>query len=141
TRCLRALCALLGEQLDGSLRADSLDRVTLTQTRVRLPVRDVGAEPPRPENDRSAGRRIGPELAERAGRTASAASSRGLREEGAGLVERDREELILGLEGARLGALLHVRPIATVLRRHVLTVELADESRKGEELRRLLERD
>ena len=54
------------------------------------------------------------ELAQRRRRRAPAAPGLGLREQRQRLVERHRQQLFLGLEAARVGALLHVGPEATV---------------------------
>ena len=85
--------------------------------------------------------RVLAELAQRRGRGGAAAALLGLGQDRGGLVEGDREQLLLGLDRARVGALLDVRAVAAVLRGDVLAVELAERARQRQQLLGLLEGD
>src|SRR5690606_34147816 len=104
----RGLGAALGQQLRGALVGDRLHLVALAQRGVGLPVGDVGAEPAVLDHHLLPGRRVGAEFAQRRGGGAAAALL-GLGEELLGLLQGDREHLLLGLQGAAVGALLQVR--------------------------------
>src|ERR1700710_2108578 len=84
------------DQLLGALGRDRFDRVAGAQAGVRLAVRDVGAEAAFLEDDRLAADRIVAQLLER--RLGLAAPGARLGELRQGLVERDREELLLGVQ-------------------------------------------
>ena len=61
------------------------------------------------------GFRVRPQFAQRPARGRLAAAPLGLREELQGLIQRHREQLLLAVQGARVRALLQVRPVATVI--------------------------
>src|SRR5690606_28100613 len=135
-----AALAPLAQELRRAVGGDALDRVALAERRHRLSVAHVRAEAPFANRDRLAAHGIG------AGRAqgldgAPLSALLGLREQLFGALERDREDLLLALEAARLLALLDVRPVAAVEREHRLSVVVdADRARKAQELERLLER-
>ena len=87
------------------------------------------------------GHRVVAELAQRRRGGGAPAALLRLGEDRRRLVEGDREQLLLGLDRARVGALLDVRAVAAVLRGDVLAVELAERARQGEQLLGVLERD
>src|SRR6185503_11113947 len=66
-----------------------------------------------------------------------------LREKRHGLLEREREDLRLGLEAPRLLPLLDVRPVSAVLCEDVLAVRrvLADRTREGQQHPGIVERE
>ena len=78
-----------------------------------------GAEPAVLDHDRLPRRRVVAQLAQRR-RGGGPAALLGLRVDRQRLVERHVEELLLGLERARVGALLQVRAVAAVLRGDLL---------------------
>src|SRR5215472_5914313 len=88
--------APLGEQLDGALRRDRLDRVALAQRGVRLTVGHVGPEPALAQHDRLAGGRILAQLPQRRRRSGprGPAPWLRLRQQCRRLVQRDREHLL-----------------------------------------------
>src|SRR5918996_4126790 len=140
TGALRALSASFCQQLGRPFGRDPLHRVPPAQARVRLAVGHVRPEAAVADHDLPPGRRILAQLAERPARGSSPAAARWLSEELLGLVQRDREELLLALERARLGAFLDIRAVAPVLRGHLLAVELADYARQRQEPQRVVER-
>src|SRR5690606_17115709 len=87
----------VGEQLGGPIDGDLLDRVALAQRRVDLAVGDVGAEAAVLHHDRTTGVGVVAELAQRRGRLRATSPLR-LGQEAQALVERDGEQLLLGLE-------------------------------------------
>src|SRR3954452_2701622 len=129
-----------GEQLGGPLRRDRLHRAPGPQAGVRLPVRDVGPEPAFLEDDRLAADRVVAELLER-GRGCAAAALARLGPPGERLLERDREELLLRVDRARLVALLDVGPVAAVRGDDFLAVGFAERPRQRQEPDGVLERD
>src|SRR5262249_58449849 len=124
-----AAVAGLGRELLSRLGGDRLDRVAPAEARVRLPVGHVRAETALLDGDRLATDRVVAELFERR-RGGPAAAGLGRREQGEGVLEGGREELLLRLERARLGALLHIRPVAAVRGDHGLAVHLAERPRQ-----------
>ena len=106
--------ATLGEQLGRPLRRDLLEQIAAAQRRVRLAVGHVDAEPAVLGHDRTPAHRIVAELAQRRLRCPPAPVLPGLREQGERLVERDREELLLGVDRPVVLALAHERAVATV---------------------------
>src|SRR4051794_33882302 len=125
------LAAVL-EELRGALRRDRLDRIPCSQARIRLAVRHIRAETPLLQDDRLLADRILAELLQR-GRGRAAAALLRLGQLGEGLLERDREHLLLGLERARLLAALDVRPVTAVCDDHLLAVDLAERARQREQ--------
>src|SRR6188472_3291760 len=112
---------LVGEQLVAALGADLLRVVVLAQRRVGLAVGDVGPEPTVLDHHRLARHGVGAQLGQRrlGGRSPALL---GLGVDRQGLLEGDLEELLLGLDRARVGALLQVGPVPAVLRRDLLAV-------------------
>src|SRR5699024_8030139 len=110
----RALRALLGELLDRDLPGDLLDLLGRAQRDVRGAVGDVRAETAVLDHDRLLAGGIGAELLQR-GLGRGPAPRLGLGVDLLRLLEGDREDLLLRLQGARVGALLHVRAVAAVL--------------------------
>src|SRR5262245_45406897 len=103
TEPLLALSASFREQLDGSLECDAFGRVASAQAGIRLAVRHVRPKAAIAKDDRLAARRIGTELLQRTPCSTSASTaSRRLGEKRLCLLERDREELFLALEGTGL---------------------------------------
>src|SRR5205814_8388078 len=97
--------------------------VVLAQARVRLAVRRVWAVAPRLDDERLLRRRVRAELLQRRRRCGCSSAARlRLREQGERLVDRDREQLLLALEGTSLGAFLDIRPEAPVQRDDLFTV-------------------
>ena len=96
----RAAGPPVGEQLGRPLVGELLDRVALAQRRVGLAVGDVGAEPAVLDHHRLAGHRVVAELAQRRRGGRAAAALLGLGEDRGGLVQRDREQLLLGLDAS-----------------------------------------
>src|SRR5207248_8864936 len=104
------------QQLGGALDRDVLDEITLAQRRVHVTVGDVGPEAPILHDDLLARHGIVAELAQRRRRSRPTPTELlGLGQKRLGVVERDREDLFLGLEAAGLVALLDVGPVAAVL--------------------------
>ena len=133
--------APFGQQLDRPLRGDRLGRVALAQRRVGLAVGDVGAEPAVPEHDRLAGSGVVAELAQRRrGRARRPAPGFRLREQLPGLVQGDREHLLLGLQRPAVRTLLDVGPVTAVLGGHRLAVDLAQGPRQGQQPQRVIQR-
>src|SRR5690606_38876148 len=108
-----SLGALVGQQLNGTVEVDALDGLAARDGGVRLAVGHVRTEPSVADADRLAARRVGVELLEGA-RGATGAVLR-LREDLECRGQLDREDLVFALERARVGALLQVRAVATVL--------------------------
>ncbi len=134
--------APLGQQLDGALRGDVLDRVALAQRRVGLAVGHVRPEPALLEHDRLAAGRVVAELAQRrGGRAGLPAAGLGLGEQLPGLVERHREHLLFGLQGAAVVTLLDVRAIAPVLHRYGLAVQVAQGPGQRQQAQRVVQGD
>ena len=113
------LLAALGEQLGGALEGDRLDGVVLAEGGVVLAVGDVLAEAAGLHDHRLPGDRVVAELLQRR-RGGGPAALLGLGVDRQRLVEGDREQLLLGVERAGVGALLEVRPVAAVLRGDLL---------------------
>ena len=138
----RGRCALLHEQLDRLLARDRLGCQVARQGPVGDAVGDVGAEASLLDGDRLLGRRVVAQLPQRrSGR--GAAATLGLGVDGQRLVERRREQRLLGGERPRVGALLQVRPVATVLRGDLgarLGVD-ADHARQRQQQQRVVQRD
>src|SRR5699024_10482396 len=65
----------------------------------------------------------------------------GSAEELLGLLQGDGEDLLLGLQGTAVGALLHVGPETAVLCRDLFTVEFTDDPGQGQQTQRVLESD
>jgi hypothetical protein len=93
-----AFCAALGQELDRPIEGHCFRVVAAPEASVRLTVGHVRAEAAAADDDLLAGARILPDLAERTGSLAPAASLLRLRQQFERLFERDREQLILGLE-------------------------------------------
>src|SRR5690606_4441112 len=137
----RHLLAPLGEQLRRPLQGDRLDLVALAQARVRLPVGDVRAEPALLHDHRLLAERVVAQLPQRRrGRRAAPALLR-LREQLLGLLQRDREQFLFGVQRAAVAALLDVRAEPPVVRRHRLAVQLAERPRQRQQLQRVVQRD
>src|SRR5690606_34065472 len=87
--------------------------------------------------------RVRAELAQRRGRSGAAPPVLlRLGEDRDGLVDADREELLLGIEAARLVLPLEVGPVAPVRRDDLAALGvLADDAGQREQLQRLLEGD
>ena len=103
-------------------------------------VGDVGAEATVLDDDRLLADGVDAELLER-GRGGTSAVGLGLGVDDAGLGLGQREQLLLGLDRAGVGALLEVGPVAAVLRRDLLAVlARADDPRERQELDRVVER-
>src|SRR5262249_5713128 len=117
-----AFRAPFGEQLKRAIEVERLGIVAAPEARVRLTVGDVRAELPLLDDDRLARRRIVAELRERRLGLSAATPLLRLRQPSERLLKRDREELLLALDGARLLRLLDVRPVRTVLCEHLRTV-------------------
>ena len=134
--------AAVGEQLGGALDGDRLGLVPLAQRRVRRPVGHVGPEATRAHDDRRGGLGVVAELPERRGR-GPAPARLGLREERQRLVEGHGEQLLLGVEAAGVGALLHVGPEPAVEGLDLLTRRGvgADGPGQAQQLERLVEGD
>src|SRR5439155_15980390 len=92
-----ALRPSLGEELECPLNRERFHRVAAADARVRLSVGDVGTEPPVFDHEPASVRGIIAELAE--GRLCATLTASGPRlgENLEGLVQRHREELLLGL--------------------------------------------
>src|SRR5581483_5734251 len=121
----RAALAARLEQLRGPFGRDRFDRVSRTEARVRLSIGHVRAEPALLENDRLAARGVGAQLLERR-RCRPAAAAAWLRQLGESLFERDREELLLGVERAGLLPLADVGAVTAVRRLDLLAVRFAE---------------
>ena len=112
----------VGQQLGGPLDGDLLDRVALAQGALVSPSVTYGPKRPSlttiglPETGSSPSSRSGGAAAARRPRSLGWAKS------AERLVERDREQLLLGLQRARVRALLDVRAVAAVLRGDLLAV-------------------
>ena len=138
--CRRALGAALGQQLGGPLEGHRLDRVVLAEGGVELAVGDVLAEATGLDHDRLPGDRVVAELLERR-RRGGPATLLGLRVDLQRLLERDREQLVLGVDGPAVGALLEVGPVAAVLGGDLDALGvLADHPRQRQQLDGVLER-
>src|SRR5690606_35836716 len=100
------------QQLGRPLVRQALDGVALAlaQRRVGLAVGHVRPVAPALDHHRPAADRIGTELAERGRRRLPPPTLR-LGERPQRLLDGDREQLLLGAEAARLGALLQVRAV------------------------------
>ena len=130
------LGAALGEELGGALDGDRVDRVLLAEGGVVLAVGDVLPEAALLDHDRRTGDGVGAELLERRGGGGTAALL-GLGVDRERLVEGDVEDLGLGLQRARVGALLQVGPVATVLGGDLLALGVgADHAGQREQLAR-----
>src|SRR5690606_27828027 len=105
--------ALVGQQLNGTVEAGALAGLAPRAGGVRLGVGHVRADPPVADADRLAARGVGVEPLEGA-RGATGAVLR-LREDLQCRWQLDRVDLVFALERARVGALLQVRAVATVL--------------------------
>src|SRR5581483_5062536 len=110
----RSACAPVGQELDRAVERDPLGIVARAEARIRLPIRDIRPEAAGLDDDRLAGCRIVPDLLQRPRRLALPPALARLREERQRLVERDREDLLLGLERPRFLALLHVGAVPPV---------------------------
>src|SRR5690606_13157888 len=137
----RSLGALLGELLDRDLLRDLLDLLRRSQRHVGGAVGDVRAEAAVLDDDRLLRGRVRAELLER-GLRRGAAAGLGLGVDLLGLLEGDREDLLLRLQRAGVGALLQVRAVAAVLGGDLGAVRGgADHARQAQQLQRVLERD
>src|SRR6476659_1687836 len=140
-KALLALSAPFREEFDSSFERDRIRGVPSPKARVRLYVRDVGAEATVAQHDRFSARRVRSELLEWPARGSTAASAPwGLREQRLRFVERHGEELLLVLERAGLGPLLDVGAVAAILCRHLLALDLSDDPWERQQTQRLLER-
>src|SRR6478752_2889869 len=136
-----SLRAPLGKQLDRAVERDRLRVVALAQARVRLAVGDVWAEAAFLQDDLATPGGVGSDLPQRLCGGAAATPLPRLGEERKGVLEGGREQLLLGLERARLLPLLDVRPIPAVPRLDLLPVGSdADDTRQLEQAQRLVER-
>src|SRR4051812_35584817 len=136
---LRRVVAPNLQQFVRALRRDALDGIARAQAGVRLAVGDVRAEPALLEDDRLPADRVVPELLQRR-RGGPPAPLLRLGQLGERLLQAGREELLLGVERARLLPLLDVGAVAAVRGEHLLAVGLAEGARQREEPERLLER-
>src|SRR5690606_8752839 len=131
------------EQLGRPLDGDPLDGFALSQRRVRLPVGDVGTEAPVLHHLRLARDRVVAQLLERRGRRGATTAERlGLGEDLHGLLEGDREELLLAVEAAGLVLPAEVGAVAAVLGDDLAALGvLPDDAGQRQQLERLLQRD
>src|SRR5690606_12510213 len=113
----RTLRSLLGQQLLGAFLREVLDAVGPAQRRVVLAVGHVGAEAAVLDDDRLARDRVLLELLERRLRGGLPAPALRLGVDLQRFLERDVEDLLLGRQRPRVGALLQIRPVPAVLRR------------------------
>ena len=129
------------QQLGRAFLRQRLHCIARAQTRVHLAVGDVRPETAVLDHHRLPAHRIGAELAQRRrGRGAPAPLLR-LGEQRERLLERHREQLLLVLERARLGALLDVRAVAAVRGDDLLAVGRvgAERARQREQRQRVLQ--
>src|SRR5690606_33726674 len=137
----RAVTAL-GQQLRRPLDGDVLHRVALAERGVGLAIGDVRPEPAFLDHHRLLRVRVLAQLTQRRrGRRTAPPALLGLREQLLGLLDRDCQQLLLGPERPRVGALLQVRAELAVVGHHLLPVELAHHARDGQQLERVLQRD
>ena len=138
----RARGPAIGEQLGGALDGDRLGLVALAQRGVGGAVGHVGPESARAHHDRRRGLGVLAQLPERR-RRARPAARLGLGEQSQRLVEGDRQQLLLGLEAAGVGALLHIRPEAAVEGLDLLARRRVGAHRPGQaqQLERLVQAD
>src|SRR5690606_2083599 len=136
----RGLGPAVGQEFGGALHRDRLHVVALAQGGVALPVGDVGAEAALLDHHGPAGLGVRAEFPQRRRRGAAAPLLR-LREQLPGLLDGDREQLLLGLQGAAVAALLQVRSEPSVLCRDLLAVDLPDHPRQRQQPQRVLQGD
>ena len=106
----------------GLLEGDRLHSLPPTQRRVDLAIGDVRAEPAVLDHQRLLGQRVDAQLAQRRRGARRRWRVFGAREQLERLVQRDREDLLLGLQRAELVALLHIRAVAPGGGEHLLAV-------------------
>jgi hypothetical protein len=134
------LLAPLGQELERALGQHRLEAVAARQRLVGLAVGDVDAELAVLGHHRLAADRVGAELAQRrlGGHVAlrrRGGTDLGLARRGERVVEGDGEQLLLGLDGAVVLALLHVRAVAAVVGHDGLTVGRIDAQRRAAAVR------
>ena len=124
-----------------ALGGDRLGLVVLAQRRVGLAVGDVGAEPAVLDHDRLAADTGSAPSSLQRRRRRGAAALLGLGVDRQRLLEGDVEELLLGRQRARVGALLQVRAVAAVLRGDLARRSGvgADDARQRQQLQRVVE--
>ena len=112
----RAAGAPVGQQLGGPLVGELLDRVALRSEALVSPSVTYGPNRPSLTTIGLLRHRVDAQLPQRRRGGRAPAALLGLGEDRRRLVEGDREQLLLGLQRARVGAPLDVRAVAAVLR-------------------------